>query len=180
MLIAAGPALGHLRPMAMQTYLFLVSPEEIAALEADPRSINRLDKPEGESAGTYFACALSYFLCGEAYPSYEESGPLAAALNGVRSVDCDTLDNGEFSVVPLEVAAEAAGALAAVDRKDLQERADAADHEELVDDEELYDLEILVADGDDVGATLVRDLEAVAELYAAAAEKGCGVVMYTT
>ena len=166
--------------MAMQTYLFLVSPDEIAALDEDPRSVTRLDKPEGESGGTYFACALSYFLCGSAYPSHDESGPLAAALNGVRSVECDALENGEFHIVPPDVAAQAAKALAAVDHDDLRERAREADHEELVEGEELFDLEILIADGSDVAETLLRDLEAVTELYATAAEKGRGVVMYVT
>lgn len=172
--------LGHRRVMAMQTHLFLVTPDEIAALDEDPLSITRLDKPEDESGGTYFACALSYFICGSAYPSYDESGPLAAALNGARSVECNTLENGEFHVVPPDVAARAAKALAAIDHEDLRERAREADHEELVDDEELYDLETLIADGSDVAETLLRDLEAVTDLYATAAEKGCGVVMYST
>ena len=68
--------------MAMNTWLQMVSEEEIAALKRDPTSINKLNKPNAESCSTYFGCTVNYFVVGDAYPSGSAKTPLNGLLAG--------------------------------------------------------------------------------------------------
>ena len=165
--------------MAMMTTLQMVSAGELEALLATPTSINRLDKPGEASGGSYYGCAISFFLVGDAYPSYEESGPLAATFSGSESVSCSSLENGEFGVARPDVVAEIAAALDAVDLDAFRDRVATADHAELVEEEELFDLELLLADDEDVAQTLLDDLAAVTAFYQRAAARNLAVVSYT-
>jgi hypothetical protein len=165
--------------MAMNTWLQLVSEDEIAALKREPTSINNLNKPGKESCSTYFQCSINYFVVGDAYPSGTADTPLSGFLGGFESVACDTLENGYFHVVPPAMAAPIAAALARLDLDAIKDKVDAADAEELADDE-VDDFEILVDGDEEPGETLLGDLNALLEFYRRAAEMKRGVVIYTS
>ena len=165
--------------MAMNTWLQMVSDDEIAALRRDPSSINGMNKPDKESCSTYFQCSINYFVVGDAYPSGTTEAPLAGFLGGFESVACDTLENGYFHLVPPAMAAPIATALGKVDLDAIKDKVDEADAEELADDE-VDDFEILTDGDEQPGETLVSDITALLEFYRRAAEMKRGVVIYTS
>jgi hypothetical protein len=166
--------------MAMNTWLQMVSADELAALRQNPPGINKLDKPAAESCSTYFGCTINYFINGDAYPSGDEDQPLTGCLAGFESVACETLENGHFHVVPPALAGPIAAALARLDLVAVKQRVDAADAEELAE-EDVDDFEILTdGDEEDPGETLVGDIEHLLAFYKSAATKQRGVVIYTS
>ncbi len=165
--------------MAMNTWLQMVSEDEIAALKRDPASINKLNKPKNESCSTYFMCSINYFVCGDAYPSGTAATPLTGFLSGFESVPCETLENGYFHVVPPAMAAPIADALGKLDLDAIKDKVDEADADELADDE-VDDFEILTDGDEEPGETLVSDITALLEFYRRAATAKRGVVIYTS
>src|ERR1700733_9412146 len=83
--------------MAMNTWLQMVTASEIDALKKNPPSITKLDKKDA-SYSTYYPCSINYFLAGAAYPDRADH-PLGSMLFGSESVDCVTLENGNFGLV---------------------------------------------------------------------------------
>src|SRR5262245_53135107 len=56
----AGPAeIRYAVAVAMNTWIQMVSADELAALEEQPTGINRLDKPPEQSCSSYFACTIN-------------------------------------------------------------------------------------------------------------------------
>jgi hypothetical protein len=165
--------------MAMNTWLQMVSEDEIAVLKRDPASINKLNKPENESCSTYYACSINYFLVGDAYPSGEQDNPLTGFLGGFESVECNTLENGCFHIVPAAMADPIAVALGKLDLDAIKAKVNEADPGELAD-EEVDDFEILTDDDADPGDTLASDVAALREFYRSAAKAKRGVVIYTS
>src|SRR5215207_3873411 len=107
--------------MAMATYLHMVTDDKLAS--ADANLVRQLDGAPWHH--TYFGPSLNYFLTGSAYPAGDH--PLAAMLSGSRSVDCPTLENGSFGVVPASAVASIAEGLAAVDLDAVRARVAEAD-----------------------------------------------------
>lgn len=161
--------------MAMATYLQSMSLEELAALERDPAGINALDQPI--SMSTYLGATLNDFISGSPYPE-ADSHPLATMLNGSRSVDAPTLENGAFDVVEAQTVPGIVAALEAVDKKALQAAIEAADFDELVDEEELYELEVIAEE--EVTQKMLNDLDRLLAFYRQVAEAGHAVITYTT
>jgi Domain of unknown function (DUF1877) len=159
----------------MCTSLHQVTAAAIERLVAEPESVNQLDVPE--TFATYYMATINYFLTGSAYPG-RKRGPLALALMGVRNVRCRTLENGSFDVVPPERVAAIATALQAVDVEAVKTAVAEADLEALVEDEELDELVDL--SHEEAGETIASDIQDLATFYAEAAERGVGVVMYTS
>lgn len=159
----------------MCTYLQQVTGEALERLVAKPESINALDEPE--TFATYYMATLNYFLTGSAYPG-RKRGPLALALMGVRNVPCKTLENGSFDVVPPERVAAIAAALQAVDVGAVEAAVAEADLEELVEDEEID--EIIDMSPEEAVEAIAADVRGLAAFYAEAAQRGTGVVMYTS
>ncbi len=165
--------------MAMNTWLQMIDDEELAALEKNPSLINKMNKPDKESCSTYFQCCINYFLTGDAYPSGKKNKPLTVFLSGLESVECSTLENGYFHLVPASMAPAIVAALEKVDKKALKKKVAAADPDEL-EEAEVDDYEILTDSDDDPGETLVADVERLLDFYRAAAKNKRGVVIYTS
>lgn len=168
-------AMGSYSRGMMCTYLQQVTAEAIERLEAQPESINELDAPETFS--TYYMATIDYFLTGSAYPG-PERGPLALALMGVRNVPCKTLENGSFDVVPPERMGAIAAALQAVDVGAVEAAVAEADLDALVDDEEID--ELIDMSPEEAAEAIAADVRGLAAFYAKLAERGAGVVIYTT
>lgn len=162
--------------MAMNTWLQMVSAAELDALEKAPASINALDKPSDQTYSTYYPCSINYFLLGTAYPDGED--PLGTMLFGAATIDCATLENGNFGIVPPGKVAAIAEKLAKLDLKKLAKSVEDADADELAD-QEVDDFEILAED-DEPSKTLVGAVKALATFYQRAADTKVGIVMYTT
>ena len=161
--------------MAMSTYLQSVSPDELAALERDPSGINALDQTVWMS--THLGPTLNYFIAGSAYPE-AGSHPLAAMLDGSRSVPAPTLENAYFHVVETHEVAGIVTALEAVDPDALRAAIESADFGDLIDEEELYELELMAED--EVSPAVLDDLGRLIAFYRRVAEAGNAVVSYTT
>jgi hypothetical protein len=159
----------------MCTYLQQVTAATIERLAAKPESINALDEPE--TFATYFMATVNYFLTGSAYPG-RKRGPLALALMGVRNVPCKTLENGSFDVVPPERVAAIAAALQAVDVGTVEAAVAEADLEALVEDEEID--EMIDMSPEEAAEAIAVDVRGLAAFYAGVAERGAGVVIYTS
>jgi hypothetical protein len=165
--------------MAMTTYFQMVTSAELAALEAEPTTINQLDQPDEQCAATQLQCTLAYFLCGDAYPDPTASA-LAAAIAGEQSVDTDTLENGAFYLVRPERVADAAREMAQLDLQAIRSAVQNAELEELVDEEELYDLEPWIYDDTDMGQVIVDEVKSLRDFCERAAAAGFAVALYTT
>lgn len=162
--------------MAMATWLQLVTDKEIDLLVREPARINKLDN---EGINTYWSQTISYFLCGDAWPSASRKKPLTAMFFGYETVDTATLENGNFGVVrPGDVKAIAT-ALATVDLAKLKTQVEEADEADL-EDAECEDFELLKTDDEDPGQTIVDDVKSLHAFYDRARKLGRGVVMYTT
>jgi len=164
----------------MNTWLQMVSADELAALKKNPPGVNKINKPAAESCSTYYGCSINYFINGDAYPSGDEEEPLTGCLAGFESVACDTLENGAFHIVPPALTAAVAAALAKVDLTTVKQRVHDADADELAD-EEVDDFELLSdGDEDDPAEVLAGDIEHLVAFYRSAATKQRGVVIYTS
>lgn len=164
--IVYGPA------MAMATYLQMVSPEELAQLEADPTTINKLDQPT--SMSTYYSCTVNFFLTGSAYPG---DHPLAPLVQGSRTVETATLENGSFGVVDPSDVAALVEALTTVDSNAIRQSAEAADFDELVEEEEIYELEVM--EHSEVPGDLVEAIASLLTFYQEVSAENAAVVMFT-
>ncbi|MFV8751239.1 DUF1877 family protein [Nannocystaceae bacterium ST9] len=162
--------------MAMTTYLQRVDDREIAALQRDPKSVTKLDKPGEHTHSTSFACSLNYFIAGNAYPDPDD--PFGNLTYGV-AIDCAALENGNFDVISPARVAALAPRLAEIDLDAIVEAVGEADFELLIDDEELYDLE-LVDEDEDVGKLIAQEARALIEFHRQTAALGLGLVVYTT
>ncbi|MFK8002225.1 MAG: DUF1877 family protein [Polyangiales bacterium] len=159
--------------MAMATYLQMVTLEELAALEADPSTINALNQET--SVATHYCCTLNYFLTGNAYP---DDHPLAALMMGTRVVDASTLENGNFGVVEPGEMEALVDALGKVDPEALRKAVEAADFDELIEEEELYELEVM--EHSEVPGDLVELIASLHAMYEKASAENAAVVMFTT
>jgi hypothetical protein len=128
--------------MAQSVWLQAARSEEVDALRANPGGIDTLT---GDNHCTYLGTTLNYCLTGEAYPE-PTSHPLGAVLDGTEDIDCPSLENGAFAVVPREQVADTAALLATVDLAAVQTAVEQADFDALLDEQELYDLELIPAD----------------------------------
>lgn len=182
--------------MPMSTTLFGITPEALAKLEAAPETIDQLRSKT--MFDTYLWTTLPYFLTGgdddeddededdEADEGDDEDRdggdhPLAPALIGTRAVACSRLENGAFHVVPAEVAKEVAMLLAEVNPAELEAAVLEADLEEVYDGEVWEELEMLdLTEPHEVAKAVVLDLAGLTAFYAAVAEQGLAVVLYTT
>ncbi|MEV6387427.1 DUF1877 family protein [Nocardia xishanensis] len=161
--------------MAQSTWLQLVSGEEIQELRADPRRINRLDKPDWYS--THFGAALNYFLTGDPWPGPDDH-ELWPVLGGTETIACPTLENNAFMVVASDVAAQLAARLATVDLASVEAAVGQADFDELVDEQELYELELITPE--EAPEIIVSEITRLTAFYAKARASQLGVVMYTS
>lgn len=180
--------------MPMSTTLFGITPEALAELETSPDTIEKLTSET--MFDTYLWTTIPYFLSGgedeeedeedenEDEDSEAEGGaahPLEPVLIGTRSVPCKRLENGAFHVVPAEVARELATLLAEVDLAELEAAVLEAELQEIYDGEVWEELEMLdLTEPEEVAKAVVQDLMGLTAFYAAAAQKGLAVVLYTT
>lgn len=178
--------------MPMSTTLFGIAPEALAELESSPDTIDKLTSET--MFDTYLWTTIPYFLSGgeddledeeeDEDGDEEEDGaghPLEPVLIGTRSVPCKRLENGAFHVVPAEVARELATLLAEVDLAELEAAVLEAELEEIYDGEVWEELEMLdLTEPEEVAKAVVQDLMGLTAFYAAAAQKGLAVVLYTT
>lgn len=164
--------------MAMSTDLFLVSEEELESLQKEPQKLFEMESNAAHQFGTHFACCISYFLTGDAYGDDSPLGPL---LFGHEQVRASQLENGAFGINSPSEAAALSKLLHQVDlsatRREVQS-AQESDWEGL-DEAEVDDLDVLL-DAKKPVDELMRALMGLKELYAIAAERGLGVVMYTS
>lgn len=163
--------------MAMNTWLQMVTASEIDALKKNPPSITKLDKKDA-SYSTYYPCSINYFLMGAAYPDRAEH-PLGSMLFGSESVDCSTLETGNFGLVSPRDVNTIATNLAKVDLVKLAKAVDDVDTG-VLSDEEVDDFEILAEAGEGASKALVAEIERLAKFYRRAADTKVGVVMYTS
>ena len=162
--------------MAMAAHLQLVTDQEIDALVNEPARINKLDN---EGFSSYWSLSISFFLCGDGWPSASKQRPLTAMFFGYETIETPTLENGSFGLVrPADVRAIAT-ALAKVDLKKLKTQVEEADPDEMAD-AECDDFELLVTDDEDPGKTVAEDVKGLAAFYEKAAKLGHGVVMYSS
>ena len=161
--------------MAMVTWVQQVNDSEIAALQKEPGSINRLDKPAAETFRTHYECSINYFVTGDAYPG---DHPLASLLCGTTAIRTSTLENGAFGVSSAAEVAAMAEALAKVDVDGIRTAVAAADFAELME-EDVDDAEIL-AESDDPAKTLGDEVAELVRFYRSAAENALGVAAYTS
>jgi len=164
--------------MAMATWLQMVSEAEIAALRANPPSINKLDKPAAESFRTYYFCSINYFVTGDAWGGGTDD-PVGGMLSGFASVECSTLENGSFNVVTPAQAAQVSQGLDKLDVDAIKAKVDDADPDE-IEEAEVDDFEILMEADEPAGEVIVSEVQSLAKFYKDAANKQLGVVMYTT
>lgn len=165
--------------MAMATWLQMVTEDELRALKAAPTTINKLDKPGGESFSTHYFCSISYFVTGDAWGGDAEKNPLAGMLFGFESIDCSTLENGNFGVVTPAQVALVIAKLEVIDLDTVKAKIDDADPDELEEDE-VEDFELLLEDDEPASEVLVDEIKRLTTFYKAAAENRRGIVMYTT
>lgn len=163
--------------MAMNTYVQMVSDDEIAALKKAPATISAVDKPASERFSTYYFTPINYFLTGAAYPSKKHS--LGAVLCGEKSVSTAVLENGSFAVNSAATVAKLSAALAKVDVKALQQAVKDADLDALREDEEV-DEEHSLEESGNPAKELAKCVTELQRFYASAAKKGLGVVIFTT
>jgi len=162
--------------MAMAAHLQLVTDKEIEVLVNEPAHINNVDN---EGFSSYWYLSISFFLCGDAWPSASKQQPLSAMFFGYETIATSTLENGNFGLVrPADVQA-IANALANVDLTKLKAQVEEADPDEMAD-EECDDFELLVTDDEDPGKTVTEDVKGLAAFYEKAAQLGRGVVMYSS
>jgi len=161
--------------MAMATWLQMVSEAEIAALRANPPSINKLDKPAADSFRTHYFCSINYFVTGEAFGG----DPVRGMLTGLEAVDCKTLENGSFGVVTPAQATGLAQQLEKLDLDAIKAKVDDADPDE-IEEAEVDDFEILMEADEPAGEVIVSEVQSLAKFYKDAAKQQLGVVMYTT
>ncbi|MFE5547266.1 DUF1877 family protein [Streptomyces sp. NPDC056534] len=160
--------------MAQSVRLQAAGSEEIDALRANPAGIGTLT---GDDHRTYLGPTLNYFLTGEAYPN-PTGHPLGAVLDGAEDIDCPSLENGAFAVVPREQVADIAALLAAVDLAAVRTAVEQADFDTLLDEQELYDLELIPVD--EAPGVITTEIKQLAAFYERAAQAGLAMAMYTT
>jgi hypothetical protein len=163
--------------MAMATYLQLVSARELAKLRAQPTWINKVNT-RGTYI-TYYACSINYFVLGDAYPSASRKQPLGGLLFGFASVDCETLENGNFGVVEPHQVGLVLEALAKLDLAAIRTKVEEADPDEL-EEAEALDYEILIEDDEPPADVIAGELESLAAFYKRAARRNAAIVSYTT
>jgi Domain of unknown function (DUF1877) len=162
--------------MAMAARLQLVTDKEIDLLVREPAQINKLDN---EGFSSLWFQTISYLLCDDAWPAASRSEPLTAMFHGHETVKTSTLENGNFGVVrPGDVKA-IASALAQVDLDTLKERVETVGDEEM-QDAECDDFELLKADDEDPGQTVIDDVKGLRAFYERASKLGRGIVMYAS
>jgi hypothetical protein len=161
--------------MAMSTLLQAVPQRELDALRRDPDRVAHLDTEL--SYATHFAASINYFLTGNAYPT-DEDHALWPMLHGAESVACQSLENGQFGVVPPDRAHELAHLLTGVDVAGVAASIEDADLEDLVATEELYDVESV--DHEEAPVTIAGEIRNLVAFYGRVAAERLGVVSYTT
>ena len=163
--------------MAITTWLKMVSREEIEILEANPSSINKLNKKKEESCSTYFQNCINYFLTGDAFPDSSEN-PLGGLLSGFTSVETEILENGEVGIVRPDEINQLVLELTKVDLNEVKRNVQDADSDEL-EEQEVYDWEILADEDENPAEVLVSDIQKLIKFYKRADKNGLGVVIYT-
>jgi hypothetical protein len=163
--------------MAMSTTLLLAGARELAKLEAQPTWINEF---RGAGAySTYYFCTLSYFVNGDAWPATTRKRPLSGMLFGFRTVDCRTLEGGNFGIVdPVDVPL-VLGAFGALDFAAIRSAVEAADPDDL-GEEEVDDFELLLEDDEPAADVVESELRGLIAFYKRAARSRLGIVSYTT
>ena len=163
--------------MAMNTWLQMVSKEEIEILEKNPTSINKLNKKKEECFSTYYQSSINYFLTGKAYP--ESSRPLGSLLSGFFTIETETLENRSFGLVNPEEIKNLVFELSKVDLNNIKEKVQDADSEDM-EEQEVDDWEILIDRDEKPEDILVSNISKLMEFYTSAEKNGLGIVMYTT
>lgn len=165
--------------MALATILHRVGRDALEKLCAQPAWINRLTLPDGATYLTHYACSLSYFVVGDAWPSPSRKRPLTGMLSGFASVDCPTLECGNFGVAEPHQVRWVLEALGGLDLAAVRRRIEDADPAALAEDE-VDDYELLLEENRDIAGAIESELEELVELYKRAARGGYAIVSYAT
>lgn len=160
----------------MAANLHAVSETRIEELRRDSESVARLPDEPVTPTFFYHYPSINYFLTGDAYPAADDH-KLASLLFGKETIDCPSLENGNFGIVSPKLVEKLARRLAEVDLKKVKARIKDADLEDLADEEELDDLDDV--EPDEAADEIADEIKELTAFYAEAAAAGLGVVMYT-
>jgi len=158
---------------AMVTRLLTLSAASLSGLMTSPDAVNRLSSPRPYS--THIGAAIAYFL---GRPAGSER--LSQALEGSASIECTTLENGYFFVVPPEQVSELLGLLRRVDVARFRQSILDADLEDLLDGELSEEIELAgLYSSEEAAEEASSDLQKLIAFYAEAADEGLALVGYT-
>jgi hypothetical protein len=164
--------------MAMNTWLQMVSKEEIENLKVNPDLINKLNKKNRESYSTDYRSCINYFLTGDAYPDSADH-VLGGLLDGTLSIETEVLENGDFGLVEPTEVKNILLELTKVDLTEVKKKVQDADPDEL-EEQEVDDWEILTDDNENPEKVLLSDIKRLVKFYKNAEQNGLGIVMYTS